>query len=220
MWNIKKRILEMTATEEMIEEVPSSGSGGGDIVVDSSSATTVPVSTAQGTPQERKSLTPKLFAPLAFSLVTSGIYRSAYPNERTYAFLAPYQFRTFISLAPAEIRPELRHYCHQQGIALLEYDVKFNQEPFLTMDASAVQQAIRTALQAGGSAQSPVLIFCVNGKVRTGGVVACLRKHLHWSMVSIIEEFEHFADPEGQLSDLMFIDRYEVIPSSTESGPV
>ena len=154
-----------------------------------------------------------LFAPLAFSLVTSGIYRAAYPNERTYSFLAPYRFRTFISLSPGEIKPELRQYCHQHDIALLEYDVKFNQEPFLTMDVTTVQQAIHTALSRS-STQAPVLIFCVNGKVRTGCVVACLRKHLQWSMAFIVEEFEAFTDPEGTLCDLMFIDRYEPLPQN------
>lgn len=64
----------------------------------------------------------------------------------------------------------------------------------------------------------PVLIFCLNGKVRTGCVVGCIRKQLQgWAISSIMEEFEQFAEPEGGLCDLAFIDRYPVALNAPEN---
>ena len=54
----------------------------------------------------------------------------------------------------------------------------------------------------------PLLIFCTVGRVKTGCVVGCLRKSTSWSMASISAEFEQFADLEGALCDLQFVEAF------------
>jgi tyrosine-protein phosphatase SIW14 len=84
----------------------------------------------------------KLYAPLSFAQISPGIYRSSYPTPRNYDFLEKLKFKTFICLIPKDINDELRDYCKKKNINLLSFDIKENQEPFLSMDASKVNEAI------------------------------------------------------------------------------
>jgi tyrosine-protein phosphatase SIW14 len=56
--------------------------------------------------------------------------------------------------------------------------------------------------------QQPVLIFDTNGKVRCSCVVGCIRKYSGWSLSSIFQEFEQFAEPEGGVADMLFIENH------------
>ncbi len=89
----------------------------------------------------------KLFTPLTFAKVESGVYRSGYPVPKNYPFLKGLKLKTMICVsALGEVREDLKKFAKSDGIDLLEIDVKFNQEPFLAMDVNAVQQAINIAL--------------------------------------------------------------------------
>lgn len=84
----------------------------------------------------------KLCPPLAFAQVSEGIYRSAYPNKNTWAFIKTLRLKRMICLAPADLRPDLVEFCKEGGIELVECDIGHNQEPFLSMSAEKVNQAI------------------------------------------------------------------------------
>jgi hypothetical protein len=173
----------------------------------------------------------KHFAPIGFTLVSTGIYRSAYPIPRNYSFIECFHFKTFVCLAPSEMGQELKDYCNNgdQKINLLGFEIKLNQEPFRNMDVSEMKKAL---VAISDPQNHPVLVFCLNGKVRiysmsfsflfihfivcqvkTSCLVACYRKShpsQQWSMVNIIDEFERFTDPiDGGLSDLTFIERFK-----------
>lgn len=100
---------------------------------------------------------PKLFAPLAFSLVVPNVYRSAYPIPRNYPFLEKFQFKTFICLVPNEVNDELRDYCAKSQINLLGFDVKLNQEPFVGMDVGELKKALAVLKGINNSAPSSSL---------------------------------------------------------------
>eukprot|EP01040_Poterioochromonas_malhamensis_P010444 gene10444-11363_t len=82
-----------------------------------------------------------------------------------------------------------------------------NQEPFVSMDSNEVRKAVQTM---SDTSNYPMLVFCLNGKLRTSCVVSCFRKAQRWSMVKIIEEFEQYAEAEGGLCDLSFIERFQL----------
>lgn len=128
----------------------------------------------------------KVYVPLGFSQVDNYVYRSSYPADKTYSFINTLNIKSFICLNPNDIRPELEEYCKLHSIQLFKFDLKHNQEPFLVMNDNCMKMILET-IKHEQLQQHHVLIFCTTGKVRTGCVVACLRKKLGWSMSSIIE---------------------------------
>jgi tyrosine-protein phosphatase SIW14 len=154
----------------------------------------------------------RLMPPLYFARVSDGIYRSAYPVGMSMSFVANLPIKSFICLSPSDVKPDLQEYAQSNNIQLFQFDVKINQEPFLSMDDHQVSLAIDTACNPSNQ---PVLLFCVTGKVRTSCVVACLRKQQNWSFSAITEEFEAFAEPEGGLFDLTYIHRFQPVTTAT-----
>lgn len=126
-----------------------------------------------------------LIVPLGFCKIYDNVYRSSYPATKSLPFIATLGLKSIICLTPSELKKELRDYCEKNSITIFEANVGYNQEPFIVMSESAVSEAIHIALD---HAQRPSLIFCTTGKVKTGCVVACLRKHspFRWSTVSAI----------------------------------
>lgn len=148
----------------------------------------------------------KLHPPLGFARVSTGIFRSAYPSSKTLPFIDTLQLRSMICLMPHDLRQELRDYAAQRGIQLRCCPVQHNQDPFLVMSDQNISNIVHFISQPQ---HQPVLIFCTNGKVRTGCVVACLRRALlGWGVSSVVAEFEQFAEPEGGLCDLFFIESF------------
>lgn len=146
-------------------------------------------------------------------MVSSGIYRSSYPAEISYEFIENLDLRSMICLSPADLRPELTLLCETRGIQIVSFDLKLNQEPFLTMSENLMHEATDFALS---TANQPVLIFCTNGKVKTGATVACIRKKQGWGFTSCLAEFDLFSEPDGGLADHSFIDSFEVpIPTTS-----
>lgn len=143
--------------------------------------------------------------PLGFSRVADGVYRSAYPGTRTLPFLSSLNLRSLVCLNPKDVRSELRDYAKQHSLRLFEGDVGVNQEPFLVMSSFEVDSVLRFV---SDPTNHPVLIFCTNGKVRTGTVVGCLRKQMGWSIVSIFHELEQATDGDATLADQLFIEQF------------
>lgn len=148
--------------------------------------------------------------PLGFSRVESNIYRSAYPSRKTFPFLSTLNLKSMICLNPFDLRLDLKEYLDSKSISLFAVDIRINQEPFLVISESLVREIIQFALDIKNQ---PTLIFCTNGKVRSSCAVACLRKSLGWSLTSIFQEFEQFAEPEGGIADLLFIENFNAVES-------
>lgn len=157
----------------------------------------------------------KLVVPLGFSRVSCGptggdgnlpsgeIYRSSYPATQTLPFIKSLGLKTMICLTPSDIKQGLRDFARENGISLLELDVGCNREPFQLMNDKVVSEVVSIMLD---SSKHPLLIFCTNGKVRTGCVVGCYRRLQGWALVSIIHEFEQHSDKEGGIVDLIFLE--------------
>lgn len=60
------------------------------------------------------------------------IYRSGFPNERNYPFLATLKLRSVIYLAADDVRPNLQHYIDESRgqTRLLHFRLNVNKEPF------------------------------------------------------------------------------------------
>uniref|UniRef100_A0A0A9DC57 Tyrosine specific protein phosphatases domain-containing protein n=1 Tax=Arundo donax TaxID=35708 RepID=A0A0A9DC57_ARUDO len=56
----------------------------------------------------------------------------------------------------------------------------------------------------------PVLIHCKRGKHRTGCLVGCFRKLQNWCLSSVFEEYHRYAAGKSRLSDLRFIETFDV----------
>eukprot|EP00428_Durinskia_dybowskii_P066570 CAMPEP_0170370714 /NCGR_PEP_ID=MMETSP0117_2-20130122/8654_1 /TAXON_ID=400756 /ORGANISM="Durinskia baltica, Strain CSIRO CS-38" /LENGTH=165 /DNA_ID=CAMNT_0010625499 /DNA_START=46 /DNA_END=543 /DNA_ORIENTATION=+ len=147
-----------------------------------------------------------LIAPLGFSKVQDGIYRSAYPAAKSLNFISQLNLKSMVCLNPNDIKPELEEYCNENLITLFKSDIKYNQDPFVVMSDCAMNDALDFALNPENQ---PTLLFCTTGKVRTGCAVGCLRKRTNWCMSSIIQEYEQYTDPESGLGDMHFIDAFE-----------
>ena len=150
-----------------------------------------------------------LITPLRFSMVSEGIYRSSYPAPVTYSFLESLNLRTLVCLQPGDLREELRIYCEDKGIGIVEAEVGINQEPFVFMNEQAVREAITKVLDP---ASHPVLFFCNNGRLRSSCITGCIRKLNRWCLTSILAEFDQFVDDEGGVMDYRFMEsfRYEM----------
>jgi tyrosine-protein phosphatase SIW14 len=145
--------------------------------------------------------------PIGFSQVEKGVYRSAYPIESSFPFLEKFHFKTFLCLCPQDVKSSLLEYTKAKNIQLILCDVKVNQEPFAIMDKDEVSSALKYLQQAENH---PILVFCLNGKVRTSCLISCWRRLNGWSIASTIEEYETFSESESNLLDLVFIERFQI----------
>jgi protein tyrosine/serine phosphatase len=143
--------------------------------------------------------------PLKFAQVEHGIFRSAYPANKTFAFLQTLSLRSMVCLEPKDIHDDLRQFCHKNGIILVEADVGVNKEPFLTMNRGLIQEIMNFTSKPY---HRPCLIFCTKGNFRTSCVVGCLRKTSQWSMNSIIREYELFIGEGANMLDVQVIDSF------------
>ena len=100
----------------------------------------------------------------------------------------------------------LAEFCEEECIDLHGIDVGQNREPFIEMDPSKVQEALRIALD---SANYPLLISCTLGTNRTGCVVGCIRRvYQRWALAAVVDEFQRY-NPKPDLLDFQFIECFE-----------
>ena len=119
----------------------------------------------------------KINTPIGFGEILPGVYRSAYPKKSNYDFLKTLALKTLISLQPQDLRFELKEYCSDHNIEIIEANVGTNQEPFVVMSGSIVNEVINIT---NDTLKHPILIFCNNGKLRTSCVVGCIRRVNNW----------------------------------------
>ena len=150
-----------------------------------------------------------MILPLTFAQVKPGVYRSGYPASKSSSFIQTLQLKSMISLLnPIELRPDVKAFCLENNVQLIEADIGVNKEPFLTMNDNVVTVVMN---HLANESNLPCLIFCLNGKLRTSCMVGCIRREMGWSLSSIKEEFEQYTDGEGDLLDLLYIQNYNNI---------
>ena len=62
-----------------------------------------------------------IVAPDNFSMVESGVYRSAFPNEKNYGFLKTLNIKTVISLVTEEYPSNLMEFYKAHNITLISH---------------------------------------------------------------------------------------------------
>lgn len=143
--------------------------------------------------------------PLGFARVADSIFRSGYPAKKTLPFISTLGLRSMVCLYPKDVRNDLREYAEANGIYIFDADVGINQEPFIAMSTPVVTSVLEFIADPQNL---PVMIFCTNGKIRTGCIVGCLRKQMGWSIISIMHELEQATDGDAGLADQVFIESY------------
>lgn len=146
----------------------------------------------------------RLICPISFAEVSPGIFRSAYPSDKTLQFISTLKLKTSICLTPNDIQTNLRHFFQSNNIVLYEIDCGYNQEPFLSMSSDKVREAVEILEK---SENWPCLVFCTNGKNRTSSIVGCYRKRSEIGLSFIFQEYNLFPG-ENYSADLSFIDRF------------
>ena len=94
-----------------------------------------------------------IIAPINFSQISPGVYRSGYPNKKNFPFLQRLKLKSvlYIGTLPkkkhdlAFHRENLQFY-EKRGIRFLHLDVGENREPFLQMDNNTVSKVIKLLL--------------------------------------------------------------------------
>jgi hypothetical protein len=84
----------------------------------------------------------KAFTPLGFGAVEKGLYRSAYPANKSLQFISALKLKSFVCLTPNDVKPELREFAEVYGIHIEEFDLKVNQEPFLVTGEDPIKRAV------------------------------------------------------------------------------
>ena len=130
--------------------------------------------------------------------VTSGVYRSGYPNARNFAFLRKLGIRTIVNLCREPYLPPNQAFVQETGIAFVQVKLYENIEPFLRASNALIGQAV-TILS--DPKMHPVLVHCTKGGNKTGVVVGCLRKLQCWSLTSILAEFRRFTEGDSPMDE-------------------
>ena len=143
--------------------------------------------------------------PLSFSRVHPGIFRSAYPTKKSLEYIESLSLKSLVCLCPNELKSDLRDFASIHSIKLIEYNIGFNQEPFMSMAEDIVKEAVDFI---SDESNHPTLVFCITGQRKTGCLIGCFRRRLGWSLASVLHEYEQFNDPEGSLSDMIFIENF------------
>nr|CAD1820255.1 unnamed protein product [Ananas comosus var. bracteatus] len=148
-----------------------------------------------------------LVPPPNFAMVDKGIYRSGFPNPANFGFLETLNLRSIVYLCPEPYPEENAEFLRSHGIRLLQFGIEGNKEPFASIPKAAIIGALKILLDLRNH---PILIHCNRGKHRTGCLVACLRKLQSWCLTSVFEEYRRFAADKSRLSDMRFIEMFDV----------
>lgn len=137
--------------------------------------------------------------PLSFSLVTPGIFRSACPSGRNYAFLSTLDLRSVVYLCSGQYpKAELEHFTAQQ-IDVHCFAIEGSREPFVSIDSEALARALLCVVD---TRNQPVLVHCTKGKHRTGVLIGVLRRLAGHSLSSAFAEYTQFIGASSASRDL------------------
>jgi tyrosine-protein phosphatase-like protein OCA2 len=118
-------------------------------------------------------------------------------------------------------------WCQQHGIEVRHVLMQSAKEPFLENDPKLVAETLSYLLD---SRNYPLLIHSNKGKHRwqdpaeraltcSGVVIGCLRRLQGWSLASIFNEYDRYAQGKGE-GDLQFIEAFDTkIDYDTQHKP-
>lgn len=150
---------------------------------------------------------PPLYPPANFCMVAPGVFRSAYPNKKSYPFLKKMGLKSLIFLCPEDYSENGKEFLRTQGITLFHFGIEGNKEPFVDIPVHVIKVALKVLADVRNH---PILIHCNAGKHRTGCLVGCLRKLQKWSLTSIFDEYRRFAGTKIRVLDQQFIELFDV----------
>uniref|UniRef100_A0A5B6YNY1 diphosphoinositol-polyphosphate diphosphatase n=1 Tax=Davidia involucrata TaxID=16924 RepID=A0A5B6YNY1_DAVIN len=145
--------------------------------------------------------------PLNFAMVDNGIFRSGFPDTANFAFLQSLGLRSIICLCPEPYPEPNAEFLKSNGIKLFQFGIEGCKEPFINIPEDTIRAALKVVLDVRNH---PLLIHCKRGKHRTGCVVGCLRKLQRWCLSSVFDEYQHFAAAKARVSDLRFMEMFDV----------
>ncbi|KAJ3356359.1 Tyrosine-protein phosphatase dsp1 [Allomyces javanicus] len=141
------------------------------------------------------------------NLVAKGVYRSAFPKKKNFAFLKKLGLKSILTLILEDYPEQNVRFLEENGIKLFQFGVAGNKEPFVDIPEDKIVAALACLLD---KRNHPILIHCNKGKHRTGCLVGCLRKVQHWSHTSIFDEYRRFSHPKARSMDQQFIELFDV----------
>ena len=157
-----------------------------------------------------------VLAPENFSMVETGVYRSAFPRAKNQSFLLRLGIKTIIPLVPEDYPVAMTDFCNRNGIRLISScGVDGNKWPFKEIEYELLCQALYYVMkQTWINGQlvyeyRPCLVHCNKGKHRTGSLIGCLRRLRGWSLSAIMSEYLSFANPKPRLEDQRFIEAFD-----------
>lgn len=148
-----------------------------------------------------------LVPPENWSMVTKGVYRSAFPKSKNFKFLKKLGLKSLLTLILEDYPDQNKKFLQENNVSFYQFGVPGNKEPFVDIPEDKVCAALSIILN---KENHPLLIHCNKGKHRTGCLVGCLRKFQHWSFTSIFEEYRRFAFPKPRLMDQQFIELFDI----------
>ncbi|KAL6596870.1 hypothetical protein ACP70R_047004 [Stipagrostis hirtigluma subsp. patula] len=148
-----------------------------------------------------------LVPPLNFAMVDHGVYRSGFPDVSNLPFLESLRLRSVLCLCPEPYPEPNLEFLRAHGITLFQLGIDGSKEPFVNIPEDRIREALKVILDVRNH---PVLIHCKRGKHRTGCVVGCLRKLQRWCLTSIFDEYQRFAAAKARVSDLRFIELFDI----------
>mmetsp|Transcript_32629 Transcript_32629/g.103986 ORF Transcript_32629/g.103986 Transcript_32629/m.103986 type:complete len:265 (-) Transcript_32629:31-825(-) len=144
--------------------------------------------------------------PINFSMVEKGIYRSGYPNKKNVPFLEKLGLHSIVYLCPEPYPEQMASFLSGNNIRVFHFGIEGNKEPFVEIPEDMIRKALKVLQD---KRNHPILIHCNKGKHRTGCLVGCLRKCLHWSLTSIFDEYRRFAGTKVRMLDQQFIELFQ-----------
>ncbi|KAK8827136.1 hypothetical protein WA577_007635 [Blastocystis sp. JDR] len=145
--------------------------------------------------------------PTNFAVIENGLYRSAFPVKRNFAFLRHLGIRSILVLVPEEYPEDSLKFLKRCNIRLFKYPLEGNKEPFTEIPKEMVVDMMNIILD---TRNLPLLIHCNSGKHRTGSVVGCIRRIQGWSLSSILWEYRLYAEPKPRFMDQQYIELFDI----------
>ncbi|XP_050242179.1 tyrosine-protein phosphatase DSP5-like [Quercus robur] len=149
-----------------------------------------------------------LLPPSNFSMVEDAIFRSGFPQPHNFPFLDTLNLRSIIYLCPEPYPEENLEFLQSRNIRLFQFGIEGKTETCVSIPKDTIMEALKVLIDVRNH---PVLIHCKRGKHRTGCLVGCLRKFQNWCLSSVFEEYQHFAGVKSRITDLRFIETFEVM---------
>ncbi|KAJ2319920.1 tyrosine-protein phosphatase siw14 [Coemansia sp. RSA 2704] len=175
-----------------------------------------PPVTLSSKPYDSSDFPEDMYPPENFALVSPLIYRSGMPKKRNFPFLKRLGLKSIVTLVLEEYPEQSRRFLEQNHIALYQFGVAGNKEPFADIPEPVICQALLVLMD---KRCLPALIHCNRGRHRTGCLVGCLRKLQEWTNTSIFDEYRRFSAPKSRSMDQQFIELFDVRPVLEQIDP-